>query len=86
MLNKEITLSLSEDLIARATAAGVLTDERLSALLEAELTRQKRLDSYFETLDKLAALEPPLTPDEINEEIRAYREEKRRGAATETSS
>ena len=74
-MNRETTVSLPEDLIDRAKASGVLTDERLSALVEAELIRQKRLDSYFETLDKLAALEPPLSQEEINEEIRAYRAE-----------
>ncbi len=38
-----------------------------------ELDRQPHVDRLFDTLDRLAAVEPPLTPEEIEAEIKASR-------------
>ncbi len=70
MSNVTISLNLPEEVVTRAQAAGLLTDERVAAILLAELERINRL---FETADRLAALEPPLTQEEIDAEIAAHR-------------
>lgn len=77
----DITLTLPEELVARARSAGLLTAERVAEWLAAELERRQRVDQLFADVQKLYVLEPPLTQEEIDAEIRAYREEKRRGDA-----
>ncbi|MCC6616486.1 MAG: hypothetical protein IT320_23630 [Anaerolineae bacterium] len=72
-----LTLNLPQDLVDEAKSAGLLTDEQIERWLTDELDRQRKLDRLFGKLDRLAALEPPLTEDEINAEIEAYRQEKR---------
>jgi hypothetical protein len=57
----------------RAEEAGLLNEAQIEAWLIAELDRQKKLDTFFDTLDRLSALEPRLTEAEINAEIEAYR-------------
>jgi hypothetical protein len=71
----DITLNLPEDLAARARAAGLLTDEQIARLLEAELEREARIQELADDMRKLHALQPPLTQEEIDDEIRAFREE-----------
>lgn len=68
-----LNLNLPEELVAQARSAGLLTQEQIERWLREELQRQKRLDQLFNNLDRLAALEPPLTEDEIAAEIEAYR-------------
>lgn len=72
-----LTLNLPQDLVDEAISAGLLTEEQIKRWLIDELDRQRKLDRLFEKLDRLAALEPPLTEDEIKAEIDAYRQEKR---------
>jgi hypothetical protein len=66
-----IKVNLPEDVAVRAEAAGLLTDEQVTALLVSELKRQERIDRLFNDLDRLTTVEPPLSPEEIAEEIRA---------------
>ena len=73
----EITLNLPEELVIRARKAGVLTVERMIALIEKELEREYHVKKLFKTLDQIQAVEPPLTVEDLNEEIRTYRAEKR---------
>lgn len=72
-----VTLNLPEDLVAKAEQAGILNESRIEAWLIEELEREKKLDVFFDTLDKLSALEPHMTQEEINAEIEAYRRESR---------
>ena len=73
----DITVSLPEDLVKQAQSAGLLTDEQIERWLIEELDRQRKLGGFFGKLDQLAALEPPLSEEEISGEIDAYRREKR---------
>jgi hypothetical protein len=71
-----ITIELPEELAQKAQAAGILTTERMAELVERELDRQERANRFFNTVDQLVELEPPLTEEEIQAEIEAYRREK----------
>lgn len=71
-----ITLNLPEELVMQAVEAGLLDEAHIEAWLMTEIDRQKKLDTFFDTLDKLSALEPRITQEEIDEEIKAYRREK----------
>lgn len=68
-----VTLNLPDELVTRAREAGVLTDERMTALLETELARQTRLAELRRDIHKLRSLQPPLSEEEIAEEIAAER-------------
>jgi hypothetical protein len=72
-----ITLNLPENLVKQAEEAGLLNEANIEAWLITELDRQKKLDTFFDTLERLSSLEPRLTEAEINAEIEAYRQEKR---------
>ena len=76
MSNINIMLTLPEKLVARAKAAGILNDQRVAQWLEDELERQKRRNVFVQDIEKLHALEPALSQEEIDAEIRAYRAEK----------
>lgn len=78
-----LTLSLPEELVEQANSAGLLTQEQIERWLTEELDRQRRLNRFFGKLDRLQALEPRLTPEEIDEEIEAYRREKRQRRQSE---
>ena len=77
MSDIDVTLRLPEDLVEQAQEAGILTDQQVAQLLQAELERRQRVGRYFNTLDQLGAIEPALTQEEIDAEISAYRREKR---------
>jgi hypothetical protein len=79
----DVTLNLPEDLVEQARSAGLLTEDEVERWLISELKRQRKLDRFFNTLDKLNALEPRLTPEEIDAEIEAYRQEKRQRKQSE---
>ncbi|HEX5418375.1 MAG TPA: hypothetical protein VFY39_00110 [Gammaproteobacteria bacterium] len=72
----EVTVTLPDDLAQQARKAGLLRPEALAALLR-EAMREGRVERLFATMDKLAALEPPLTEEEIAAEIEAARTERR---------
>jgi hypothetical protein len=75
-----VTLQLPEELAERATAAGLLSSEQISAWLEAELDRKDHLKLLRADLERLRAVSEPLSDDEVtalvDEEISAYRAEK----------
>lgn len=70
-----ITLQLPDELAEAAQDAGLLTTERVSAWIQSELERRRRIAELREDMRKLRALQPPLTPEEIAAEISAAREE-----------
>jgi hypothetical protein len=69
----EIRLRLPDSLAREAEASGLLDPDSLGSLLREEL-RRRRVDGLFAAADRLAALSsPPLTPEEVEFEIRAVR-------------
>lgn len=80
----DITLNLPQELVERARSAGLLSEEQIERWLNEELDRQTKLDRLFTKLDRLAEIEPPMTEDEINAEIAAYRRDKQRHKQDDT--
>ena len=71
-----VTVRLPDDLAQQAKAAGLLRDEAIETLLR-EAVRKQRTDQFFAAIDRLQALEPRLTEEEIRAEIEAARAERR---------
>ena len=76
-MDVDVLLKLPEELVERAKEAGVLTDERIAAMIEAEIKREFHLRRFKETVEQLRDLQPPMTQEEIDEELEAYRTEQR---------
>ena len=72
-----ITVSLPDDLAQQAQAAGLLRPAALETLLR-EAMKRRDIDQLFASIDKLNALEPALTEEEIDAEIAAARAERAR--------
>lgn len=72
-----ITVSISDELARQAQSVGLLHPEAIEQLLR-EAMKQRQVDRLFTTIDKLAALEPALTEEEIDAEIAAARAERAR--------
>ncbi|MGE3231442.1 MAG: hypothetical protein AB7J30_18580 [Hyphomicrobium sp.] len=72
-----ITVSLPDDLAQAARSAGLLRDEAIAALLR-EAMQKRQVDRLFDTMGQLAAIEPPLTEEEIDAEIATARAERAR--------
>lgn len=76
-VNVTFTLVLPEEVAAKAEQSGVLRAENLERWITEEVARQERLNEFSRIIAELRALEPPITQEEIDEEIRLYREERR---------
>jgi hypothetical protein len=72
----DITLKLPDELVERAQAAGILTGEQVAELIEAELDRRQRREQFYDDLETLRSLEPKITPEEIEAELKAFRQER----------
>ena len=82
MTTLEVTLNLPDPLAAEAQAAGLLTPEELERLVR-EALRARRIDRLATVRDTLATNPlPPMTPEEIQAEIDAYRAQARRASGT----
>ena len=82
MTTLQVKLELPDPLAAEAQAAGLLTPEQLERMLR-EALRAKRVEKLAAAREVLAANPlPPMTPEEIQAEIDAYRAEVRRAAGT----
>ena len=84
MTTLELTLNLPDELASKAQAAGLLNSEAVEKLLREQLRRQAGQELRA-MLDKAGASStPPMTEDEIQAEIEAYRAERRakRGTAS----
>lgn len=82
MTTLQVKLELPDPLAAEAQAAGLLAPEQLERLLR-EALRAKRVEKLAAAREVLAANPlPPMTPEEIQAEIDAYRAEVRRAAGT----
>ncbi|MBI2296047.1 MAG: hypothetical protein HYU76_08485 [Betaproteobacteria bacterium] len=77
MTTLEIKLSLPDSLAKEAQAAGLLTPEAIEKLVR-EAIRRRALVELKEAMERMAAVEGPvMTPQEIEEEIKAARAERR---------
>ena len=69
MSNIDVTLRLPEELVTRAKAQGVLSDERIAAFLQAELARIETWNRLDQTLDPIRedfrADHPDMTEDDV---------------------
>jgi hypothetical protein len=72
MSSIELKLDLPDGLAREAKANGLLTPEAIESLLRAEIRR--RVDKLFDTADRLAALDMPLSEAEVEAEIAAARQ------------
>ena len=72
----EITVTLSDEVAARAKQAGLLEREALEVVLK-EAIRQRTLDRLFAPSAGWDGLSPPLTEAESAAEIEAARRERR---------
>ena len=84
MSTLELKLVLTDSLAREAEVSGLLTPESIEALLRAEI-RRRRVNRVFAAADRLAALETPLTEEEIEAEIAAVRQSRRRPEASRCS-
>ena len=76
-----IQIELPDQIAQEAERAGLLSPEALEELLRQGL-RRKSLDKLFESMDKIAAENdlPYMSPEEVAEEIKIMRAEKRAAA------
>lgn len=80
MTTLEVKLSLPDSLAQEAQAAGLLAPEELERLVR-EALRVKRVQHLSTVRTTLAANPlPPMTPEEIQAEIDAYRAQVRRAS------
>ena len=82
MTTLQVKLELPDPLAKEAQAAGLLDPEQLERMLR-EALRVKRVEKLAAAREVLAANPlPPMTLEEIQAEIDAYRAEVRRAAGT----
>ena len=73
-----VQINLSDQLAQEAQRAGLLSEVAIEKLLRAAL-RNERIEGMAQAREQLAAQPlPPMSPDEIQAEIEAYRAESRR--------
>jgi hypothetical protein len=68
----QILLNLPEELAEQAAAAGILEDDKMRALISAEVERQAKISRLFESMKKLQQANT-LSQEEIDAEIQASR-------------
>jgi hypothetical protein len=77
MTTLEVKLKLPDSLASRAQAAGLLNSEAIGKLL-ADALRSNAFDEFLSTAEPVAAAGvAPLSPEEIEAEIKVYRAERR---------
>jgi hypothetical protein len=72
MSSIELKLDLPDSLAREAKANGLLTPEAIESQMRADIRR--RVDKLFDTADRLAALDMPLSEAEVEAEIAAARQ------------
>jgi len=73
-----VQITLPDQLAQEAERAGLLSSESLEELLRKQL-KAKAAEQLFAAMDKMSAVEgvPYMSPEEVAEEIKAMRAEKR---------
>ena len=73
-----LEISLPDSLAEEAKAAGLLAPEAIEQMVR-EAIRRRALEELKQAMGRMAAVEGPvMTPQEIQEEIRAARAERRK--------
>ena len=81
MTTLELKLTLPNDLAQEAQAAGLLTSEAIESMLRETLRRQ-HVEELRQAMVTLADADiPPMSMEEIEVEINAYRKERRRAGS-----
>ncbi|MBU6400856.1 MAG: hypothetical protein KGS61_11100 [Verrucomicrobia bacterium] len=77
-----IQLDLPEAVAAKAKAKGLLDPAKVGRLIERELELEEPLRAYRQMVEQMRAYpdDQPMTMDEIQAEVTAVREERRRRA------
>jgi hypothetical protein len=74
-----VQIDLPDAIAQAAREAGLLTPQAMDRLLTDALKRKQAADALLDIADRVAAAGiEPMTMDEINAEIKAYRAERRR--------
>lgn len=77
MTTLEVKLELPDSLAREAQQAGLLTPEAIEKMVR-EAIRKRALGELKQAMDRMAAVEGPMpTPEEIRQEIKAARAERR---------
>lgn len=77
-----LTIDLPDKLAKEARQAGLLTPSAIENLFR-ETLRRRAIDGLFSAADKLTSADtPPMTMDEIQQEVNAVRTERMRRLAT----
>lgn len=73
-----LTIELPDNLVQEAQKAGLLDREAIAAMLRENL-RRRSVDELFQAMDRMAAVDTPpvMSPEEVHEEIRRMRAERR---------
>ncbi len=75
-----LTIDLPDNLAEEAKQAGLLTPNAIETILQ-ETLRRRAVNGLFSAADKLAAANlPPMTMDEIQEEVNAVRAQRKQRA------
>lgn len=74
-----VQINLPDQLAQEAKQAGLLSEAALAKLLREQL-QARRQDAFFSALERMEQVtEPPaMSPEDVAEEIRAMREERRK--------
>ena len=76
---RTITTALDEDLVRRANACDIFEPVSIANVIERELERRERIARAFDAFDRLPPdVNPPMTRDEIQAEVNAVRQERRK--------
>lgn len=71
-----VQINLPDQLAQEAQRAGLLTPATLERILR-EYLKTRKTDELFAAMDRMAAEEPAMTPEEVSEELHAMRAERR---------
>jgi CCR4-NOT transcriptional regulation complex NOT5 subunit len=82
MTTLELKLNLPDQLAEEAKKAGLLRPEEIESMLRERL-RRKHLEELRQSMDKMQSGEaPPMTIEQIQAEVKAYRQERRRASGS----
>jgi Arc/MetJ family transcription regulator len=75
-----VQITLPDQLVQEAQRAGLLSPRAIERWLRDQL-KARRVDELFSAMDRMAAVDEPavMSPEEIAEEIRVMRAERRAG-------
>jgi hypothetical protein len=84
MTTLELTLNLPDELASKAQAAGLLNSEAIERLLREQLRKQASQELRVMLDNVRTSGIPPMSEDEVQAEIDAYRAERRAERSTKS--